>query len=129
MMPRMNLPTQIGRARAPIFDPTEFLLDTTGNVGTTLIGVPQRGQSATEYLLVSGDVIFEYERQIADLRRELSHYRRLLASLLAPAEFAGEFDHQPVIPLDPASTHVVNSIIDARIPVDATFRDFEEGEL
>jgi hypothetical protein len=76
------------------------------------------------------EVIVEYERKIIELRRELIQYKRLVSQLLGPAVFQDEYD-QPtaVVLMDAESVRVVNSIVKARVPASAIFRDYDEGEL
>ena len=83
-----------------------------------------------EFVSLRVEAILEYEQTIAELRSQLLHYKRLVAQLLGPA--GGKEDHEqpiPVIPADPASVRVVNSIVRAKVPTSATFREFDDGEL
>jgi len=102
--------------------------------GTALISGTLSGNLAAkrmnDFVSVRTEVILEYEQTIAELRKQLLHYRRLVSELLGSVEPHEEYE-QPtaVIPMDPASIRVINSITQARIPASATFRDFDEGEL
>jgi hypothetical protein len=112
----------------------DLFFDVTIGVGTTLVGANPGELSSSydqtgTYMVVSRDVIYEYESRIAELRREVLYYRRMVARLIPSGSPSDEYEPHPVIPLDSASTRVINSIIQARIPPEATFRDFEEGEL
>jgi hypothetical protein len=102
--------------------------------GTTLVSSTQEEFSPTydatgAYMVISADVIYEYERRIAELRLELLHYKRMVVRLFAQGQTPEEFEPNPILPLDSASTRLVNSIVDARTPSGAIFRDFQEGEL
>jgi hypothetical protein len=87
-------------------------------------------QFAEDYVLLRSEVILEYEQLIADLRRQLIHYKRLVARLSAPREADESFDSaRGALPIDAQSVRVVNSIVRADVPQSAIFRDFDEGEL
>lgn len=115
--------------------PFAMLYDVTMAGGTALIGtnlfdpdVP--AHRPENYAATWAEIIIEYERKIADLRRELLHYQNLVTQLLGPFRSTDEYDHPtPVIAVDATSTRIVNSIIQARIPASATFREFDEEEL
>jgi hypothetical protein len=102
--------------------------------GTALISGTLRGTLASsrfdDFATVRTEVILEYEQTIAELRKQLLHYKRLVAQLIAPTDPHEDYE-QPfaVIPIDPASVRVINSIVQARIPYSVTFRDFDEGEF
>jgi hypothetical protein len=102
--------------------------------GTALISGTLSGNLVTarlnDFVAVRTEVILEYEQTIAELRTQLLHYRRLMSQLLTPFDAREDYEQSSaVMPLNPASIRVVNSIIQARIPSSATFRDFDEGEL
>jgi hypothetical protein len=99
--------------------------------GTALVlGFENTGQHADEYVLLRSEVILEYEQMISDLRRQLIHYKRLVAHLSAPQEVEEDFDSTRVtLPLDTQSIKVVNSVLQARVPQSAIFQDFDEEEL
>ena len=79
---------------------------------------------------IPADVIVQYECAILRLRQEVLHYRRLLSQVIPPSETLDEYGQpQPVLPLNAATTRVVNSILAARIPDSAIFRGFDEEEL
>jgi len=83
-----------------------------------------------DFVTVRTEVILEYEQTIAQLRKQLLHYRQLVAELLGSREPHEEYgEPSAVVPIDAASIRVINSIAQARIPASATFRDFDEGEL
>jgi hypothetical protein len=116
-------------------DPISLFFDTTMAGGTALTGttvfrsgsVDQRFEdNATGWM----EVIVEYERKIIELRRELSHYKKLVSQLLGPGVSQDEYD-QPtaVVFMDAISVRVINSIVKARVPDSAIFRDYDEGEL
>lgn len=115
--------------------PFAVLYDVTMAGGTALIGTnvfsdDLPAQRMENYAATWTEIIIEYERKIAELRRELFHYQNLVTQLLGPLRTADEYDlPTPVIAVDATSTRVVNSIIQARIPTSATFRDFDEGDL
>jgi hypothetical protein len=89
-----------------------------------------KGPQFDDYVTVRTDVILEYERAITGLRLQLLHYKRIIARLVGAGEARDEYaEVQPVMPIDPASVRMINSILQVRIPTAATFRDFEEGEL
>ena len=107
------------------------LLDTTMGGGTALlVGSASSGQGSGDYVLLGAEVILEYEQVITDLRRQLIHYKRLVAHLTAPRESQDEYDNfNAVQPVDAQSTKIVNSIVQAHVPQAAIFREFDEGEL
>jgi hypothetical protein len=115
-------------------NPFTAVVNTTMAGGTSLIalGVNEYSSVAhgypSDYVAVRVEEILEYERTILELQRELLHYKRLLAKA-APAVDAVEEYPMPVVPLDVASTRLINSILSAQVPPSATFTDFEEGEL
>lgn len=115
--------------------PLGMLCDVTMAGGTALVGTAFfttgfPAHQTENYASTWTDIIVEYERTIEDLRRELLHYQSLVTQLLGPIQTMDEYDHPtPVIAVDATSTRVVNSIIQARIPASATFRDFDEEEL
>lgn len=113
---------------------TSLLFDASS--GTTLVSgavqndlVIGESEPTGAYMLVSPDVIYQYERRIAELQRELLHYRRMVARLFVAGLRSEEYEPDPILPLDTASTRLINSVIDARIPSEAIFLDFQEGEL
>lgn len=102
----------------------------TALIGTNLFSTDLPVHRMENYATTWTEIIIEYERKIADLRRELLHYQNLVTQLLGPLRTTDEYDHPtPVIAVDATSARVVNSIIQARIPASATFREFDEGEL
>jgi hypothetical protein len=113
------------------FDSIASLLDTTMTGGTALvIGLENTVQHADEYVLLRSEVILEYEQMIGDLRRQLIHYKRLVAHLSGPQETAEDFDSTRVaLPIDAQSIRVVNSVLQAVVPQSAIFQDFDEEEL
>jgi hypothetical protein len=113
------------------FDPIASYLDTTMAGGTSLlVGFEPAGQHTDDYVLLRSEVILEYEQLISDLRRQLLHYKRLVAHLSGPREAEEEYDSgRVVLPMDAQSIKIVNSIVQARVPDSAIFRDFDEGEL
>jgi hypothetical protein len=137
MLPQIPVPPRLLRPSESRETPSPLaiLYDVTMAGGTALIGTSffhtaLTVQRTENYETTWTDIILEYERTITDLRRELLHYQSLVTQLLGPIQTAEEYDHPtPVIAVDATSTRVVNSIIQARIPASATFRDFEEGEL
>jgi len=112
-------------------DASAILLDTTIIGGTGLLVAPgTSGQCSGDYILLGSEVILEYEQVIADLRRQLIHYKRLVAHLTAPRESQDEYDNiSAVQPVDAQSIKVINSIVQAHVPQVSIFRDFDEGEL
>lgn len=85
---------------------------------------------AEDYVTVRVDAILAYERAITELRLQVLHYERIIARLTARPEIKDEYtDVQPVIPLNTTSVRLINSLLQASIPTEASFRDFEEGEL
>ena len=131
-----SLRVRLAEATYPptVLDPISVFFDTTMPGGTALISGTLSGNLAAkrmnDFVSVRTEVILEYEQTIAELRKQLLHYRRLVSELLGSVEPHEEYE-QPtaVIPMDPASIRVINSITQARIPASATFRDFDEGEL
>jgi hypothetical protein len=120
------------RTYAPrAFDSIASSLDTTMTGGTALlVGFETPIQPTDEYVLLRSEVILEYEQMISDLRRQLIHYKRLVAHLSGPREGADDYDSTSVVlPIDAQSIKVVNSIVQAHIPQSAIFREFDEGEL
>jgi hypothetical protein len=115
-------------------DPITLLFDTTMTAGTTLFaGMLNEARlnpsQPTDYMLVNADIILEYERTIAELRRELLHYRRLVSELRGLSAFGDDYDAaRPVTPLGQSSTRLVDSIVRAHIPNSASFKEFDEGE-
>lgn len=83
--------------------------------GTALLAGPEiTGQRSEEYVLLRSEMIMEYEQVIADLRRQLLHYKRLVAHLVAPREVQDDYDStRGVLPMDAQSVKVVNSIVRA----------------
>lgn len=95
-----------------------------GFLQTTLIA------GSDDFLAVKPEIILEYEQTIAELRRQLLHYKRLVANLVPATDTRDEYElASPIAPIGPASVKLINSIVSARIPASATFQDFEEGEL
>ena len=132
---RIRLPgAAVDRTYPPLgCDPIALFFDNTIG-GTTLVGAMQEefspGYDPTgACVVISSDVIYEYERRIAELRLEVLHYKRMVARLMPAVRPSEDYEAFPVMPLDGASTRLVNSILEAQIPSDAMFRDFEEGEL
>jgi len=111
-------------------DPIASFMDTTMVGGTALLVGPEiLGQRSEEYVLLRSEMIMEYEQVIADLRRQLVHYKRLIAHLTAPRETQDEYDAtRGALPMDAQSVKVVNSIVQAEVPQSAIFRDFDEGD-
>lgn len=114
-------------------DPTVVILNSTMMGGTSLLEPAIRSGTPTmddlsEYVAVRLEEILEYERTILELQRELLHYKRLLAKHLPQTEVGEEYS-RPVLPLDPASVRVIDSVLAASVPRSAIFTDFEEGEL
>jgi hypothetical protein len=121
----------LDRTYAPrAIDPIASFMDTTMVGGTALLVGPEiTGQRSEEYVLLRSEMIMEYEQVIADLRRQLVHYKRLVAHLVAPRETQDEYDTtRAVLPMDAQSVKVVNSIVQADVPQSAIFRDFDEGD-
>ena len=112
-------------------DPIASFLDTTMAGGTALLVKSDIvGQFSEEYVLLRSEVILEYEQMISDLRRQLIHYKRLVARLSAPREAADEYEiGHGTLPIDAQSVRVINSIVQAVVPQSAIFRDFDEGEI
>ena len=113
-------------------DPIALFLDSTMSGGTSLLAGSEIDQSYStgEYQLLRADVILEYERTIADLRRQLLHYKRLVAYLISPRESEPDYGGPHVVqPIDASSIRLVNSIVQARVPESSVFRDFDEEEL
>lgn len=110
-------------------DSADFWFGNTVGAGTTLI-VSQAGVQPATLIGVSVDVILEYERTILNLRRELIHYKRLMAQKLPERSTEDEYSDLPnPTRMDSASINLVNSIFAARIERNATFTDFQEEEL
>ncbi len=111
-------------------DPIASFMDMTMVGGTALLlGSEIPGQRSEEYVLLRSEMIMEYEQVIADLRRQLVHYKRLVAHLVAPREAQDDYDTtRGVLPMDAQSVKVVNSIVQADVPQSAIFRDFDEGD-
>lgn len=132
MNPRMpTFSVSSDRTYAPrAFDPIASFLDTTMVGGTALlVGSESPGQRSEEYVLLRSEMILEYEQVIADLRRQLIHYKRLVAHLIAPREAQDDYDTtRGVLPIDAQSVKVVNSIVQAEVPQSAIYRDFDEGD-
>ena len=131
-----SLPFRLAEATYPasVLDPISVFFDTTMPGGTALISGTLSGHLAAkrmnDFVTVRTEVILEYEQTIAQLRKQLLHYRHLVAELLGSSEPHEEYgEPSAVVPIDPASIRVINSIAQARIPASATFRDFDEGEL
>lgn len=137
MTPQTPMPSRLLRPSGSreTHGPFAMLYDVTMAGGTALIGTTFFTTDISANRMENNaatwtDIILEYERKIADLRRELLHYQNLVTQLLGPIQSTNEYDlATPVIAVDATSTRVVNSIIQARISPSATFRDFEEGEL
>lgn len=114
---------------------TDMSLDTTMWGGTSIYtGLASQMSYALgwqeEYIMLSADVVLEYERRLVALRRELVHYKRLVADLLGSKQALDEYGEiRPVIPMDQQSADLITSIVKAQIASSATFRDFEEEEL
>lgn len=107
-------------------------LDVTMSGGTSLLVGSEidASYSTGEYQLLRSEVILEYERTIADLRRQLLHYKRLVAHLVSPRDTESDYTGLRVVqPIDASSVRVVNSIVQARVPESSVFRDFDEEEL
>src|SRR6266478_487238 len=107
-------------------------LDVTMSGGTSLLVGSEidASYSTGEYQLLRSAVILEYERTIADLRRQLLHYKRLVAHLVSPRDMESDYSGPHVAqPIDASSVRVVNSIVQARVPESSVFRDFDEEEL
>jgi hypothetical protein len=133
---RSPLPIRLAEATYPasILDPISVFFDTTMPGGTALISGTLGSNLGTkrinDFVTVRTEVILEYEQTIAQLRKQLLHYRQLVAELVGSGERHEEYgEPTAVVPVDPASIRVINSIAQARIPASATFRDFDEGEL
>jgi hypothetical protein len=116
-------------------DPFELFFDTTMAGGTSLFGdvmidfVASR-ERFDDLVAVRAEVLLDYERTISDLRRELLYYKRLIAQMVGPTDIGEDYGQtDTVIPVDAISVRIVNSIVLARVPPSATFRDFDEGEL
>ncbi len=79
---------------------------------------------------IRADVIVQYECAILRLRQEVLHYRRLLSQVMPPSECLDEYGQpQPVMPVNAATTRLINSILAARIPDSATFQGFDQEEM
>jgi len=131
-----SLRVRLAEATYPpsVLDPISVFFDTTMPGGTALISGTLSNSLVTkhrnDFVTVRTEVILEYEQTIAQLRKQLLHYRYLVAELLGSGEPHEEYgEPSAVVPIDPASIRVINSIAQARIPASATFRDFDEGEL
>jgi hypothetical protein len=128
---RTTVSVSSDRTYAPkAIDPIASFMDTTMVGGTALlVGSEIPGQHSEEYVLLRSEMIMEYEQVIADLRRQLIHYKRLVAHLGAPREAHDDYDTtRGVLPMDAQSVKVVNSIVEADVPQSAIFRDFDEGD-
>ena len=113
-------------------DPIALFLDSTMSGGTSLLVGSEIDQSYStgDYQLLKTEVILEYERTIADLRKQLVHYKRLVAHLISPRESEPDYGGPQVVkPIDAGSIRVVNSIVQAQVPESSVFRDFDEEEL
>lgn len=107
---------------------------TTGGGTSFLTGVTSlmalAAGETNEYVMVSAQVVAEYERKIADLQRTLLHYRALIANLLGPRDIQEELaEAYRTTPLDNESVRVIDSVILARVTSAATFRDFDQEDL
>lgn len=111
----------------------DLLLSATAGGGWSACVTPADPMATGEYsslVTIRADVIVQYECAILRLRQEVLHYRRLLSQVLPPSETLDEYGQpQPVLPLNAASTRVINSILAARIPDSATFLGFDQEEL
>jgi hypothetical protein len=131
-----TMPFRLSGATYPptSLDPISVFFDTTMPGGTALISGTLRDPIPSsrfdDFVAVRTEVILEYEQTISELRKQLLHYKQLVSQLIAPTNPREDYE-QPfaVVPIDPASVRVINSIVQARIPSSATFRDFDEGEL
>ncbi len=114
-------------------DPLAQFLDVTMGGGTTLISFPPakevRGQSAEDFILVKTAVVVEYERTIAELRAQLLQYKRFITQVTRRADADEQEFGNLAQPLDASSTQLINSVLNANLRSDASFRDFDEGEL
>jgi hypothetical protein len=113
-------------------DPIALFLDSTMSGGTALLVGSEidPSYSTGEYQLLKAEVIMEYERTIADLRRQLLHYKQLVAHLISQREVEPDYSGAQVVqPIDASSAKLLNSIVQARVPESAVFRDFDEEEL
>jgi hypothetical protein len=116
-------------------DPIALFFDATMVGGTALIGGMSMdtslvGEQVAEYVMIRAEVILEYERTVTELRQQLLHYKRMVSRYIGSGEFHQEYNEPPpIIPLDATSVRIVNSVIQARIPSSASFRDFDEEEL
>jgi hypothetical protein len=91
-------------------------------------GTPLGSQPIADYVLLSIDRIVDYERTILELRQQLIHYRNLLA--VKPKTREPEYMESATLEaLNPASTALLNAILEVRIPQSAVFTEYEEGEL
>ena len=116
-------------------DSTHFLFDTTIEGGTgmlvgTVVTAAPPGFSSAQFIAIKAEALFEYERTIIELRRELLHYKAMVDELLGFSKRREDYDSpHVVVPIDQETVRIVNSVVQAQIPSSATFREFEEGEL
>ncbi len=131
----MISPTGVPRSstRSPWFsaDPFELLLTSTMVGGTSLLAPRSAlarlsaGEMPT-YVSVQLEVILDYERTILELRRELLHYRRLLAQLQQQGRSEEYLELRQSTPLNAASIRLLNSIITSPSATQSSYQDFEE---
>jgi hypothetical protein len=115
-------------------DPFTSLFSATMAGGTWLVSsVPMMERGALDelagYVTVPVDVILQYERTILELRREVLHYKDLLSRSIHPEPYEELGEPEPNPRANSASTRILNSILEARIPKSAAFAEFEDGEL
>jgi hypothetical protein len=115
-------------------DPFNALLSNTMSGGTWLVsglGSSQSLAPAEEpgYVRVRSEVIFEYERAILELRRELSHYRQLLSTVTGTESPEQQMALERTGHMSASAADALDSVLTARIPDAARFTDFEGGEL
>lgn len=131
LMPRTH---QTNAFATDPFDPFTSLFSATMAGGTWLVGCPPRTERGgldqlAGYVRVRTDVILQYERTILELRCELLHYKGLLSRLIHPQPYEEVVEPEPNPGTNIASTRILNSILEARIPKAATFAAFEDAEL
>ena len=137
----MNSPTVMATGYFPNVLPSRaevairFSRNSTMIGGTSLIAPafqigPTGTEQVDEYVIVRTGVILAYERAILELELEVLHYKDLLFRMSQRSEDAEDYyTAQPVVPMDPASVSVLNSILEARISPSATYADVGEGDL
>jgi hypothetical protein len=85
--------------------------------GTPLILAVSRADKAGEYhLTVKLQLLQAYERAIFELQQQVVHYKALIEGLL-PMPESPELLRFEATPLNAASVRLLNSIIEARMPV------------